>query len=351
MRGCVNSSGINRIFILGAGFSAPAGFPLTSELLRHVHVAASRNAYNNGQSRFGQAETLLERLRFYYPLASFSHEMILRGDVPSEFDLEKFLTYVNVESACQWNTGERFDEHGNEVVSKLKRWIAQAIFQHQEIALTNIPDFYHKFVSLVGNAIVFTFNWDTFLESLFEINEITYELDSRSNLDPTKVSLFKLHGSIDWFSYPPDYLRRDWMEFKKLGESFERFYRAKTNDASLADYYRAHLTPWIIVPAYDKISQIREYGDLWTALYMFFQNELEVVIIGFSMREDDYHTRAIIYPQLVQGSQQGNLRVKVVNLARSSDEKEAIKSKFSGVKNCSFFFEGFSDKAIEFIGN
>ena len=105
----------------------------------------------------------------------------------------------------------------------------------------------------------------------------------------------------------------------------------------------------IIVPAYDKIDQIKQLGGQWSLLYMFFQNELDVVIIGFSMREDDYHSRAIIYPQLVQGSQSGDLKVKVVTLAETNQKKEQIKSKFAGIKDCRFFYHGFSEKAIDFI--
>ncbi len=351
MKGYLNLNGISRIYILGAGFSVPAGFPLTNNLLKEVHHVASKQKFPDEVSEFGQAKWLLETLQFYYPLANFSHELILNDKLPRDFDIEKFISYVSVESTCQLNTSEQFDEHGSHFVSYLKRWIAQAIFSHQEKALRNIPDFYHKFISLTKNSLIFTFNWDTFLETLLEINSVPYELDSRHNLRPDILPLFKLHGSIDWFSYPIPEMLKNWMRFKKLGKTFDGLYRASVERGSLNDYYEALLSPWIVVPAYDKIDQIKQLGGQWSLRYIFFQSELDVVIIGFSMREDDYHSRAIIYPQLVQGSQQGYLRVKVVSLARSSEDKEIIKKKFAGVKNCNFFFDGFSDKAIEFIAN
>jgi len=351
VKGYLNLNGINRIYILGAGFSAPTGFPLTNNLLKEVHHVASQQMFSDEVSEFGQADWLLEELQFYYPLANFSHELILNDQLPKDFDIEKFISYVSVESACQLNTGEQFDEHGSQFVSYLKRWIAQAIYSRQKKALRNIPDFYHKFISLTKSSLIFTFNWDTFLETLLEINNVPYELDSRHNLQRDVLPIFKLHGSIDWFSYPNPAISKSWMRFKELGKTFPGLYRVGVEGGSLRDYYEASLSPWIVVPAYDKIDQIKQLGGQWGLLYMFFQNELDVIIIGLSMRDDDYHSRAIIYPQLVQGSQQGDLRVKVINLARSCEDEKVIKSKFAGVKNCNFFFDGFTDKAIEFIAN
>lgn len=351
MEGFLNLSGITRIFILGAGFSAPSGIPLTNKLLKEVHSIASKEQFSDENTPFGQADWLLEQLQFYYPLANFSHENILNEKLPKDFDLEKFISYVSVESTCQLNTGERFDEHGNRFLSYFKRWIAQAIYKYQHKAISNIPEFYHKFSSLIDKSIIFTFNWDTLLESVCSLNNIPYELDSRSNFKPEKISIFKLHGSIDWFSYPLEYQLKKWMDFEQLGKTLKGLYRAKTNQVSLNKYYEELLTPWIIVPSYDKISQIKEFGDQWTALYMFFQNELEIIVVGFSMREDDYHSRAIIYPQLVQGSKEGYITVKVIDFAKTEIEKNKIKRKFKGIENCKFYFDGFSSESLDFIKN
>jgi hypothetical protein len=87
----------------------------------------------------------------------------------------------------------------------------------------------------------------------------------------------------------------------------------------------------------------------WQTPWMFLQDKLEVILIGFSMRPDDYHSRAFIYPQLVQGSRSGTLSVKVVDYATSKLLKETIKKRFAGVKNCKYFFDGFSDRALDFI--
>jgi len=349
MKGWVNLNGIYRAFILGAGFSEPAGFPLTNSLLKAIHCTASRQSFPDQDYEYGQAEWLLEELKYFYPSADFSHEMILNNDLPKDFDIEKFLSLESVVSACQLNTSEQYDEHGSRFFGYLKRWIAQTIYDHQQKAIRNTPDFYNRLVSLLKDSLVFTFNWDTYLEYLLDQNNLPYELDSRSNLKRGVIPLFKLHGSVDWFSLPSDDNRREWMDFRPLGNTFGDLSRAKTNTHRLKDYYEELLSPWIIVPAYDKVDQIRQLGDQWSLLYMFFQSELEVIIIGYSMRKDDYHTQAIIYPQLVHGSREGYIKVKVIDYARTQDEINLVKNRYAEITNCQFYLNGFCDEAISFL--
>ena len=103
------------------------------------------------------------------------------------------------------------------------------------------------------------------------------------------------------------------------------------------------------MPAYDKVSQILKLGDLWQTPWMYLQDELEVVIIGFSMRPDDFHTRAFIYPQLVHGSRSGHLSVKVIDYAINEEQQRGIRDRYAGVENCKFWFKGFSECALQFV--
>ena len=83
--------------------------------------------------------------------------------------------------------------------------------------------------------------------------------------------------------------------------------------------------------------------------WRFLQNKLEIIIIGYSMRPDDYHSRAFIYPQLVHGSRSGDLTIKVVDYAKDNAKRDAIKARFEGVENIEYFFDGFGGEALEFI--
>lgn len=350
MRGILRAYGKKRVFILGAGFSAPLGMPLTTGLLKGVHeVAASKVWYReNGEpSPNGMADWLLEELNWYFPLASFNHADIRLGSIPVDFDLEKFLSLVAATSAMQYKTGERWNEHGDKFTAFMKAWLGEFIERQQRSALKNIPNHYLRLAASLLDSVVLTFNWDTVVETLLEQVGISYAFDLPSTYGKDMVPLIKLHGSLDWFSMNTVEEKPGWMEFAPIGKSFEGIGRAKGD--VLQYHHYPFLTPWIITPGYDKIFQMINLGDIWQIPWMFLQDELEVIIIGFSMRPDDYHSRAFIYPQLVEGSRSGNLKVKVIDLATTPEQRADIEQRFVGVKDCQFFLEGFSEKALSFI--
>lgn len=349
MRDFLNYYNISRLYILGAGFSAPANLPLAEELLPLVHKTASRQLwYGEGGVPFskGQAEFLIEELQFYYPTLNFTHDMIELNKIPSSFDFENFLTYVSAESAFIQYTGERWNEHGSKFLALIKVWLGEAIFRRQKLALCGAPDFYYKFCKSLKNALILTFNWDTLLEKLLEKYSIEYTYRPTDIVKGYKVPIVKLHGSIDWFTLPSEISKKDWMNFDPLANEIKEIYKA---NGDLLRYYKNLMSPWIIVPSFDKISQLQHLGDVWIMPWRFLQNKLEVIIIGYSMRPDDYHSRAFIYPQLVQGSRSGDLKVKIIDYAEDDSQKDSIKARFEGVENIEYFFDGFGEEALAFI--
>lgn len=349
MRGLLRLHGINRVYVLGAGFSAPIGMPLTGELLKEAHtIAGTKPWYGDGgaPSPNGQADWLLEQLQWYFPLDNFSHEAIHNSAFPRGFDVEKFLSYVASTSAFKFKTGERWNEHGDKFTAFLKSWLAEAIVRRQTAALADVPAAYMRFAKSLKGALVLTFNWDTVLESLLQRHGLGFAFDLHSAYGNGLIPVIKLHGSIDWFSKPDKAEMKDWMQFDPLSDNFDGCLRAQGN---LLAYYAHHLTPWIVTPSYDKTSQILSLGDIWQLPWNFLQDELEVIVIGFSMRPDDFHSRAFLYPQLVHGTRKGYLRVKVVDLAEDETQRSQVIQRFSGVEGCQFFFSGFSNDALDFI--
>lgn len=349
MHGLLSLYGIHRVFILGAGFSAPLGMPLTDALLKEVHAVASKKTWygdDDKPSPNGQADWLLEKISWYFPLEKIDHDMIRAGVLPSGFDIEKFLSYVASASAFVEGTGEKWNEHGDQFTAFLKGWIGEAIFTRQMNVLEKIPETYTRFLRLLEGSLVLTFNWDTVLETILKKQGIKYSYYPPATYKKPIVPIIKLHGSIDWFSLPSRIMRQPWMSFGRASASFKDCYRAKGN---LLNYFNAGLTPWVVIPSYDKISQILALGEIWQTPWIYLQDKLEVIVIGFSMRPEDFHSRAFIYPQLVYGSRNGDLKVKVIDLAQDEPKKKEIRDRFLGVEDCQFFFGGFSQEALEFI--
>ncbi len=346
-----NLAGYKRLYILGAGFSAPADMPLTNQLLPLVFQRAAEIKTVDDSSELGHAQILLDSLKFYCPDMEFDPEALLDSKEPSGFNFEKFLTYMGVNSAAQMGTGEQLDEHGSQELSYFKYWTAEVIRHRQALAvLDGLPTVYREFAGTLENAMVFTFNWDTILETLLHEANVEYQLDRHSCCKPPAIPVLKLHGSIDWFS-TKHCLRKPWMRLRPIGKSLPKLSRATEPISELTRYYDAGMTPWIVLPSFDKVYQVMRYDELWQMLYLYLQNELEVNIIGFSLRPDDYHTHAIIYPQLVDGARKGRIKLRVVDLAQSSDEKMEIKNRFSHIPNCEFWFEGFNEDCLEFLSS
>jgi hypothetical protein len=104
-----------------------------------------------------------------------------------------------------------------------------------------------------------------------------------------------------------------------------------------------------VIPSFDKVFQLLNLGEVWQLPWLWLEDDLEVVIVGYSIRPDDYHSRAFIYPRLVRGSRSGALRVKVIDRADNEAERDQVRSRFAGVRDCEFFFGGFSKEAVDFI--
>jgi hypothetical protein len=350
MAGRLEQCGKRRVFILGAGFNAPLGMPLTAQLLDEVYAVAARKPWrrHDGQlAPHGMADWLVDALNWYYPTAHLDHGAIASGDALKRFNLEEFLSFVAATSAMQLSTGERWDEQGDQFSGHVKSWLGEAIERQQREAIKSLPDYYLKFTRGLHDAVVLTFNWNTLSEELLEREGIRYAFDLDSALSGGAVPVIKLHGSVDWFSLNlQDGSRPEWLDLEPLGASFNGLGRAR---GDVLRYYDELLTPWIVIPSYDKIVQVLNLGEVWQLPWLWLEDALEIIIIGYSIRPDDYHSRAFMYPQLVRGSRAGALRVKVVDHADTPEKRREVEQRFAGVQGCRFCFDGFSEQALDFI--
>ena len=193
MRGLLKSYGIKRVYILGAGFSAPLGLPLTRDLLRLVYGVAERKPWylqGGNCSPHGQADWILEKINWYFPLTQIDHKSIVSGKT-DDFDLERFLSYVAASSA----SGERWNEHGDKFVSFLKSYLAQAVVEQQEEAMSTVQPAYLKFADAMAQSLVISFNWDTVLETLLDRAGRKYAFDLQSTWETDATPIIKLKFS------------------------------------------------------------------------------------------------------------------------------------------------------------
>ncbi len=171
-----------RLFILGAGFSQPAGLPLGQDLLRLVRNQQQRESSN--------LEHEIEEWKKLYP--------------SEDLELERVLAYSHAKHYLRIRGPEEYFSHGSQAIVAARASIQQILVN---CTPTDIPPLYQSFAKhLLPNDAVLTFNYDTLLEQALDSIQKPYTLTPewwlKRKLPETGqeyVDLIKLHGSVDWY--------------------------------------------------------------------------------------------------------------------------------------------------------
>jgi hypothetical protein len=177
----------SRAFILGAGFSAGAGIPLTDKLLPRVMETFARDCPGLYSRVDDYAKTIL-------------------GDDESPVDyskmsLQELCTMIEYVELNEYSGGERWSDAGCREKLALRFYLAKTIANLTPTPAT-MPPLYLEFAEQLHEGdMVISFNWDVLLEiALMQVGKrFTYsgEVDG-------SIKLCKLHGSINWRVGPPE---------------------------------------------------------------------------------------------------------------------------------------------------
>jgi len=182
----------HRLFILGAGFSKAAGFPLGFELLDEVRHRVREKYRRSGWD--GALEKEIAEWQELYPQKTLN--------------LESVLAYSHRKHFLRVIGSDEYFDHGSRSIVEARQAI-QAILT--ERIPQRSPLLYREFASqLTPYDVVLTFNYDTLIEQALEEISKPYSLtpewwldskngNSESQYVPRFVDVIKLHGSIDWY--------------------------------------------------------------------------------------------------------------------------------------------------------
>lgn len=311
-----------RIFILGAGFSKPAGFPLATELWEEVYSRA-----RDLDGRAGKFRTDLDDYREY--------KRSCDGVDLSEnrVDFEDFCRFLDVEHFLGLRGSATWSVDGNEGTVVIKTLIGQILADLTPSA-EDIPKLYLDFArGLQPNDYVLTFNYDTLLERALDVVGKPYRLfprryesvgDYGAIVDYSKpeVVVLKLHGSVDWFdcrqySELEEHRRAadlsgrsDHPVFGPAGDDLDvrplldgpRSTQDPLNTihrvTDVTSLYRRRLmflaTPWLLAPSTMKILYAAKLADFWNDLGNAGVLNFGLAIIGSSLPpQDDYARQAV----------------------------------------------------------
>ena len=330
----------NRVFLLGAGFSKAAGFPLASGLASFIqnYLSTSRQPAD---------------IDFNWEFAS-----VLKGNPPFlKDDVELFLTYIDL-ALLNKSVGifTRFASHLDLLLFRMK--LSGTIIQALDSAQFKLAErfsnkaLYAKFCEQlqVGDSVI-TFNYDLVVEQeLWQQRKWTYwdgyglekninDFQARwggtypSDL-PTKsaINVYKLHGSLGW-AYDDSI---DKFYFNGMPNYFDG--RLLYSEKALPPIIGAQLDKGttLIEPSFIKQFNRTALLNVWEKAFKVLQQSDELIIIGYSLPAADSAAQAF----LVSGVRSSQIEsVTIVDNDKSVFEKYALITGKKVVKKLQTFEE------------
>jgi hypothetical protein len=272
----------NIVYVVGAGFSAALGFPLTHDLLVRL--------WERLEAKF--QKQLEKVIKFHHP----------------SFDPKRKTSFPNVEQLLSellvneelWTASRRFEgrfkkadlvEIRYELLRQIGGWfngISDRLFSN------DVPTWLSRFEKLAKkqSATIISFNWDLVLDRLLfndDLDSKSYGFGTSANSGPI---LLKPHGSLNWFENEHgDRIKKD-LKFplhKSSDEEVFVFRKFRSPKSSVGNKY----DPLIVPPAFLKNFRKPVFEELWNKCIEALAIADEVVFIGYSLPEADLHARFV----------------------------------------------------------
>ena len=358
-----------RLFILGAGFSKPAGLPLARELLQRVR--------NEGLAT-------LER--------EIDHWTRLYPD--QQVDLERVLAFSHRKHFLRLLGSDEYFAHGSRSIVATRKAIQRILIYSTP---SSPPLLYREFAKrLTPNDVVITFNYDSLLEQSLDAVGKSYTLtpewwltEEFPESGQQHVDLLKLHGSIDWYDrkYHDEAVRwhreqghhvpdRDPIfgpeplvqtEALSKGETtmfgpnlLPRVFRVSSH----SEYFPlerdggrySNVVPFLLPLAYDKLLGHDPILDLWENLHRTMDAFSSIVVIGYSMPPHDGYAYEALGQLLVNyqlGGDKtywGHRRVPIQLVTKDDSRSDSLKNApFLEPCKTRIWNDGFSEASMDWL--
>lgn len=301
------------IYVLGAGFSKEAGFPLISEFTDIKKIRQFRKLLSrSSQKRFDKISSyFLDRIKNNY----------------CDDNIESVLNHVSVANYLYMESETKGTKsYSSEQISDDLLWYIVKILQ--ERSKQKIPAIYHQFVKKIfeNNDTLISFNYDLIIENILEKLSINCDYGTERTPITNSVFLMKMHGSVNWtycknckkFVFYPDYA------ILKVLES--RLKCPKCN--------QKNLEPIIIPPILykDIFYKHPRYEQLIRTLWGYANDEImaanKIVFIGFSMADSDVYAQELFK---FSSNMNGNAKYELVTPIKDKKEYDRLKNRYESV--------------------
>ena len=325
-----------RVFVLGAGFSAAAGVPMTAPLLDQAMGLLRRTGY-------GLYDRMESMARTCFGLTS---DTVIDW---TKIDLSAFCTFLEYQELREYAGAERWSDDGSREKLALRFYLSRAVAESTPDP-DDVPPLYVDFASMLRPGdIVISFNWDALLENSLERCGVEYSY----SVEPFAVALAKLHGSVNWRWDLPERATLTWNPVGlttglmpvDLYECPEL--RSQASWKSLSPL--GEVAPTIVLPGFGKAYDVRRLAYLWYKPEFAFGFTHDVFVIGLALARDDFIVRSFMLDNLpyIDGySGVPGRRIHVVNPDPMARGRYGF---LVGRSNVEFHLEPFGRKHLELI--
>ena len=341
-----------RLFVIGSGFSEPAGLPLGNDLLKCVRQDVRRSFQHAGWD--GPLEQEIREWALLYP--------------GQTIDLERVLDYSHRKHYLRLLGSDEYFEYGSRSIVATRHAIQRILIRATP---NDTPSLYRDFaLRLCPHDVVLTFNYDTLLEQALDDVGRPYTLTPEWWLEtdtgewqPKFVNLLKLHGSVDWYdryyldsvvrwnakqgldvpnrdpifgpapTVPSEPLSRGGTEATFGNHILSRVFRVPnhTRYFPIEGKVASAIVPFILPPAHDKLLGYDPILDLWENLHRTQDAFSSIVMIGYSMPPYDSHAYETLGDLFVQYQKGGDTtyfnhrRVPIQLITLADSKQQALK--------------------------
>lgn len=280
----------SRVFVLGAGFSAAAGVPLTVALLSEALQLFAVECPGIYARVEGYAKEAMGAAGADLDIAHLSFS-----------DLCTFLEFIELR---EYGGGERWSENGSREKLALRYYLAKTLVARTPRPAA-VPELYRAFAAqLHPRDVVISFNWDGLLEAALDAVGMKYAYDLG---DEDAVTISKLHGSVNWRLGEPNVMGEPqytlpWAKLNFGSGMMTRplFAAGPLLDLSVWQHFRplGEVDPYLVLPGYGKAFDVRANAALWYKPEFIFAFTHNVYIIGLSLAHDDFFVRSFFLSNL-----------------------------------------------------
>lgn len=316
-----------RVFVLGAGFSAAAGVPLTVALLSEAL-----------QMFAAECPGIYARVEKYAKKAMGAASADLDIAHLSFSELCTFLEFIELR---EYGGGERWSENGSREKLALRYYLAKTLVARTPRPAA-VPELYRAFAAqLHPRDRVISFNWDGLLEAALDAVGMKYTYDRG---DEDAVTISKLHGSVNWRLGEPNVMGESqhtlpWaqLDFGSGMKTRHLFEARPLLDPSVWQHHRplGEVDPYLVLPGYGKAFDVRANAGLWYKPEFNFAFTHNVYIIGLSLAHDDFFVRSFflsILPHVAGLSGVPGRKIIIINPADTAEGDYAFILKQNNVE-------------------